>query len=830
MRNRTVSRAAGFGLGARLLASVAFGAAAMAATSAASAQSAQETHRFAIAAKPLAVAIAEIGAVSGWRVAYTAPLPAGARSPALSGVYTVPQALALALSGTGLESRVTGERSITLISPAASAATATTGALGEDGAEALDPIEVTSGWFGGVNAGPGWQGAPDRIYETPSGAAYVGRAAMDERGGARNTADMLRGVSGVNAVIDRQNPGVNVNIRGLQDQGRVNMTIDGARQNFQQAGHGSSAFAFVDPELLSAVEVEKGPTSTAGGAGVIGGVVTFRTLDASDLIVGDKDYGVRLNATTGTNAFDFNGSAAVGAKVGEGAEVVAAVGRKKLGEYDAGKKGRALDPNPNVTTLQPISDYVTQDQWSWLAKATLPIAENQKLTLSYVGLSTDFTTGNGQYIDTNDITNHTATADYRWTPGSPWIDLNAKAYFTRTENKQFRPERAGGLPETNVDYAIDTVGGSLQNVSRFDMSGFSLAATYGVEYFFDKTDTFATSAGSSNPLTNVEFAGSTPAGERGVGGAFAQLEVKRGEWLQILGGLRYDRYDLKGTSYLVTGRDTFTSLHVDRGEGRLSPTATVAVTPVKGLQVYGSYERGFRPPNLMENLLGGRHLDNGLPFLPNPNLKPEIAETYEAGMNLLFDAILREGDALRAKASIYSTEVENFITQAASPYRPGYVQNVNLSKPAKLKGFDLEASYDAGSFYLGGAASFLDATYGTAYKDAPSFENRIWSLYLAPKRKVTLDGGVRLFDRSLTVGARLTHVKPDQVQGAAQQSSGIYRQYNIVDVYASYKINENFTVRAAVENLTDRAYVDAMASQLTASPGRTATLGVTARF
>ena len=825
MRNRTVSRAAGFGLGARLLASVAFGAAAMAATSAASAQSAQETHRFAIAAKPLGAAIAEIGAVSGWRVAYTAPLPAGARSPELSGVYTVPQALALALSGTGLESRVTGERSITLIAPAASAATATTGALGEDGAEALDPIEVTSGWFGGVNAGPGWQGAPDRIYETPSGAAYVGRAAMDERGGARNTADMLRGVSGVNGVINRQNPGVNVNIRGLQDQGRVNMTIDGARQNFQQAGHGASAFAFVDPELLSAVEVEKGPTSTAGGAGVIGGVVTFRTLNASDLIVGDKDYGVRFNATTGTNAFDFNGSAAFGAKVGDGGEVVAAVGRKKLGEYDAGKKGRALSSTPD----QPISDYVTQDQWSWLMKATLPVAENQKLTFSYVGLSTDFSTGTAGYVDSNAVTSHTAAADYRWTPSDPLFDLTAKAYYTRTENQQYRP-RLVASSTVDVDYAINTVGGSLQNVSRFDVGGFALAATYGAEYFFDKTETQA-SASAAGSLAEVEFRGSTPEGERGVGGAFAQLEAKRGDWLQIIGGLRYDRYDLTGDSIILYDRDVVSKLHIDRDGGRVSPTATVAVTPVKGVQVYGSYERGFRPPNLMETLLGGQHIGGGFRFAPNPYLKPEIAETYEAGVNLLFNDVLRDGDAVRAKGSIYSTEVENFVTQAIALYGGSYrVKNVNLSDPAKLKGLDVEASYDGGSFYLGGAASLIDGTYKDSYRGAPSFENRLWSLYLAPKRKVTLDGGVRLFDRSVTVGARFTHVKPEQVRGAYSQSSAIYRQYNIVDVYASYKINENFTVRAAVENLTDRAYVDAMASQLTASPGRTATLGVTARF
>ena len=101
---------------------------------------------------------------------------------------------------------------------------------------------------------------------------------------------------------DRQNPGMTVNIRGLQEQGRVNVMIDGARQNFQQAGHDAVSFVYVDPELIGGVVVEKGPTSTVGGAGVIGGVVSMRTLEADDILLPGKNYGIRSRATTGTNA------------------------------------------------------------------------------------------------------------------------------------------------------------------------------------------------------------------------------------------------------------------------------------------------------------------------------------------------------------------------------------------------------------------------------------------------------------------------------------------------------------------------------------------------
>lgn len=797
-------------------------------------QASETTYRFDLAAKPLGAAITEVGAVSGWRIAYAAPLPEGARSRALSGVYSVPQALTALLGDATLGVRVVGPRAATLYDRSAAAVPAE---IDMGDAILIGPVEVTAN--AGSPAGPGWQGASDDVYETPGSVAQVGRQAIDERGGARNTADILRGVSGVNTVVDRQNPGVNVNIRGLQDQGRVNMSIDGARQNFQQAGHGSTAYVYVDPELLSRVDVEKGATSTAGGAGVIGGVVNFRTLDASDVILDGKTWGTRLNATTGTNAFDFNGSAALAARVGQSVEVIGAVGRKKLGEYKAGKRGDALDGRSSEGSSTPLSDFVTQDQWSWLLKASAEVADNHKITLSYIGLNTDFGTGSGRYIDTNTVENHTATAAWRWTPGGPWFDLDAKVYYTRTSDDQFRPERLSvdGLrvitPAAKVDYAIDTFGGSLQNTSRFELPGVNVAVTYGGEYFHDKTDTASVWADPGFDPDNVQFSGSNPNGKRGVGSAFGQIELTHSAWLQVIGGLRYDRYDLSGSGQLHHGGEIgYLPFHVDRSQGRLSPTATVAVTPLAGVQVYGSYKQGFRPPTIMETLLGGSHIGGSIYFAPNPNLKPEISETWEAGVNLKFDGVLRDDDAFRAKIAIYSTEVKNFVTQAIiSDGGDGYYYgNVNLKRPAKLKGLDLEANYDAGVAYIGASVSLIDGAYDEDYDSGGYAYPSLQSLYLAPKAKVAIDGGLRFFERKLTVGGRLTRVVPEDMLGEVNTQSPIYKPYLLLDAYASYKINDNFTIRAAIENITDRAYVDAMASQLTASPGRTATLGVTARF
>lgn len=57
---------------------------------------------------------------------------------------------------------------------------------------------------------------------------------MDNRP-ARHAADMLEQSAGVYSSVSQQDPSLSVNIRGIQDYGRVNMNIDGMRQNFQKA-------------------------------------------------------------------------------------------------------------------------------------------------------------------------------------------------------------------------------------------------------------------------------------------------------------------------------------------------------------------------------------------------------------------------------------------------------------------------------------------------------------------------------------------------------------------------------------------------------------------
>lgn len=96
-------------------------------------------------------------------------------------------------------------------------------------------------------------------------------------------------------------PATVINIRGLQDFGRVAMVVDGARQNYQRTGHNANGSFFLDPELIGGVDVVRGPTANIYGSGAIGGLVSFRTKDINDVLRPGERWGVDLSGSCGSN-------------------------------------------------------------------------------------------------------------------------------------------------------------------------------------------------------------------------------------------------------------------------------------------------------------------------------------------------------------------------------------------------------------------------------------------------------------------------------------------------------------------------------------------------
>jgi TonB-dependent heme/hemoglobin receptor len=697
----------------------------------------------------------------------------------------------------------------------------------------------------------GYQGTPDWVYNTPASISVISRETIEQRT-PRNTSDLFQDMSGVFTPTDRQNPGMTVNIRGLQEQGRVNVMIDGARQNFQQAGHGAVSSVYADPELIGGVVVEKGPISTVGGAGVIGGVVSMRTLEADDILLPGKTHGIRSRAATGTNAYRYTTSHAVAAR-SDTVEMVTAVSRKETGAYEPGQNGQLQYVGPG----EPVT-FTNQNNWSGLTKLTLRPGEDQTLKFGYIALQNAFSTGQGQYVDTNQLQTQTATADYTWKPNT-LIDLNAKLWWSTTDNHQYRPPRSA-YGYFDLKYGLTSFGGSATNTSRFEIPLFDVEWINGVEYFKDQTKT-GVITDQTDPSDAEWFSGPTPAGARDISSAFSRLKFKQGEWFEAIAGGRYDLYSLNGSGNFINacgpvGRPCTEHFSVDKSEGRFSPTVTLAVTPTKGLQLYGKYAEGFRPPQIMETLQYGQHIGNGVLFGPNPNLAPETSKTFEAGANIKYDNVFFQGDGFRAKAAIFETKVDNYITTGTGRFpqagssplgaQTAFVY-VNLLGPTTtMKGFELEGSYDAGMAYFGASYTSLKATFdgvfdpffagppnGTAYLPyLPTWERQIYFIFVPPKEKYTFDGGFRFFDRKLTVGGRMTYMSPTVPVSSEQVMVQTYEQtsYHVYGLYLSFALNENLTARVNVDNLFDKAYVDAMGVPTYPAPGRTITFSMQGKF
>lgn len=821
--------------------------------------------RFDIPAQPLPRALAVFGQQAGLQVSVDAAAARGLDAPAISGALTAGQALGRLLARSGLAWRPGGARTVIVYDPAAPG----TVDVGGGDATRLAPIVISS------LSGYGYQGTPDWVYSDPASVSVVSRE-MIEQAPVRNTRDLLDTVAGV--YVNRsegQNPGIAVNIRGLQDQNRVVTMIDGARQNFQRSGHGASQRTYVDTAFVREVDVEKAATSGVGGAGALGGTVNFRTLEADDLIEAGRTWGVEASVGTGTNAFEFDGSVTAAARVSDRFSVIAGVSHKKVGSYDIGKNGtvKLMD---DFTYVDETVIFTGQDVVTTFLKGEADLSDTLKFTLSWMRNRTEssqgsYSAGNGFDEDTEEITNNTIVANLAWNPESALVDLKASLWYNHLANDETRGYVLDPSVLFPVDYKMATVGGSLENTSRFDIAFGALSVNYGVEMFHDDGSTRADAdylasaypiVGDSGADLSVGFSGANPNGRRTMVSGFANVTLEHDDWLTLSGGLRYDHSKLWGSTTIYgnavrtqvpcdPGDTSFTcrrygytwanvypgaDVSVDRSDGALLPNAMVAVKPLDWLQAFARFSQSYRAPSVMEALIAGGHPPPALPVdnAPNPDLKPERGNTYEVGVNISRDGMFSQEDGFRMKAVAFYREIQDYISMGTvrrAEFNKEYSSYVNIDGTTRMSGVEIEAGYDAGLYYLGGAFTWLNTDFGNTYTyEGVSRPVEPSVIFVPPEFKVTLDAGVRLLEKRLTLGARMNHVGGTNPAIGSLASGYVTSDYTLFDLYGSLKFNDNAKLRFGVNNLTDVAYVPALGADSLPAPGRTISASFNVKF
>ncbi len=643
-----------------------------------------------------------------------------------------------------------------------------------------------------------------------------------------NTADIFFGMPNVGTSVsqDRTGLGTSINIRGLQDFGRVQVILDGARNNFQRNDHGSTSTVWIEPEMIEAVTVVRGPTSNTYGSGAIGGVVVFETKSASDFLMRDEVAAGSIKGRYETNGDGWMASATGAARYGYTFDVIGNVLYRAADDYKDGNGA-----------VVPFSQY---DVLGGMAKAQIRPAEDHEITLGWIGSRDDwYESGTVQDVrlDQNQFTGKYTYAS----PDNPWIDFTLNGFYTDADQQQTalvgstRYDQNTGLPVfvppgSKRDFTLGTYGFDVWNNSRFDTGAWRHTLTVGGDWVEDDAETIDSLGGVG--VYN-------PSGTRSVYGAYIQDKVEFSNWLEIIGALRWDGYQLDGSGF---------STGVNSSGDRVSPRLSVGVKPFEdsflvGTQLYGTYAEGYRSPSIIETLMTGLHPSGvAFPFLPNPNLTPETAHTFEVGLNYSRDDIIAPGDGFRAKASWFHNQVDDYIGLVyLSPFVPGSgcpfiplpwaipicAQYQNIDK-VEIQGFELEALYDTGWMFTSVQLATIRGEDKSGGVPTP-----LWSI---PPNQVTGRIGFRALDQKLVFGGEVQKVMAyDDLAfvPAAPYLPSIIDGYTLVNLFASYEPNDNLRFDVRLENLFDTDYgnyLNVASGSPILQPGFNAKFAATLRF
>ncbi|EPI2802056.1 TonB-dependent hemoglobin/transferrin/lactoferrin family receptor [Citrobacter koseri] len=480
---------------------------------------------------------------------------------------------------------------------------------------------------------------------------------------ASSAADLLRPVPGITLSGSGRTNGQDISMRGYDRRG-VLILVDGVRQG-TDTGHLNSTF--LDPALIKRIEIVRGPSALLYGSGALGGVISYETADAKDLLQEGQSSGFRVFGTGGTGDHSLGmGASAFGRT--DNLDGLVAWSSRDRGDLRQGDGSTA----PNDESINNM-----------LAKGTWYINDAQALSGSLRYYNNDAQEPkNPQTIDASTsnplVDRSTIQRDmqlsYRIAPqGNDWLNADAKVYWSEARINAQNVDNTGEFRKQT------TKGGKVENRTRLFSDAFaSHLLTYGGEYYRQEQKPGGVTTGF--PEAKIDFSS-----------GWLQDEITlRDLPVTLLGGTRYDNY--RGSS------DGYDDVDADKWSSR----AGLTVSPTDWLMLFGSYAQAFRAPTMGEMYNDAKHFSIGSFYtnywVPNPNLRPETNETQEYGFGLRFDNLMLSNDALEFKASYFDTKAKDYISTTVD-FAAATTMSYNVPN-AKIWGWDVMTKYTADLFSL----------------------------------------------------------------------------------------------------------------------------------
>lgn len=595
-------------------------------------------------------------------------------------------------------------------------------------------------------------------FEAPMMVSVI-NADTPEGQTASSSADMLRKVPGISVSGTGRTNGQDVSMRGYDRRG-VLMLVDGIRQG-TDTGHLNSTF--LDPALVKRIEVVRGPGALLYGSGALGGVISYETADASDLLFEGQNSGYRVFGTgaTGDHSLGMGASA-----FGRTDSLDGLVAWSSRDRGDIRQSDGETAPND-----ESISNFLTKGIWR------IDPAQSLSGSLRYYNNNaqepknpqTTKADSSNPMTDRSTIQRDAQVKYHLGPQDNSWLNADATAYWsearinaqTQTDGGEFRKQT--------------TKGGKLENRSRlFDDSFASHLLTYGGEYYRQEQHPGGNTTGF--PQAKIDFSS-----------GWLQDEITlRDIPVSLIGGTRYDNYSGSSEGYENVDADKWSS----RG--------AVSVTPTDWLMLFGSYAQAFRAPTMGEMYNDAKHFSIGTRYtnywVPNPNLRPETNETQEYGLGLRFDDLMLANDGIEFKASYFDTNAKDYISTTVD-FAKATTMSYNVPN-AKIWGWDMMAKYTSDLFSL-------DVAYNrTRGKDQDTGE---WIASLNPDT-VTSTLDVPVAQSGFSVGWIGTFVeRSTHISSSYQEQAG----YGVNDFYISYRGQQQLrglTTSLVFGNAFDKEY------------------------
>ena len=281
-----------------------------------------------------------------------------------------------------------------------------------------------------------------------------------------------------------------------------------------------------------------------------------------------------------------------------------------------------------------------------------------------------------------------------------------------------------------------------------------------------------------------------------IGALYMQDQLRLTDWIEVIAGLRFDRFDLD-----VTNRNT--GAEFGRVDNLWSPRLGVVVKPIVSLSLYGSYSVSYLPQS--GDQFGGLDVNTEA-------LKPERFKNFEIG------AKWEPVDGLLVTGAIYQLERTN--TRAADPLDSTRFVLSGAQRSCGLE-LGLERSinhrWQISAGYALQSAEITETTTaapkGRKVPLVPKHSFSLWSRYDVTAK---LGLGVGVISRSSSYASLSNAVK---LPG-----------YTRLDAAAFYKIAPQVDAQINLENLLGTDYFPSAHSDNNIAPGAPTTARLGLRF